>query len=349
MHYLLIRTYALYRKVLPYKTDVALWTFAVCVMVASFSFFTDKAQHIFQPTKTQKYLAEKTTLKSDKVPLSENGLKTYNASKVKSVQTHFKSVSYDLADVIKYRQAVPSIQPDSIPKDLGEIYDVRIRKKIFLSMMLPLALKINDDIAKQRLQLKSIIQSYQGTGKITATQQAFISQLVMEYGVRKTKNLEKTTNLEKTKNLEKKLNTLWLHVDTLPVSLILAQGAIESGWGSSRFAVNGNALFGQWTWEKGAGIIPLGRDEGKTHSIKKFSSPYNSMKAYVRNINRNSAYEKLRLLRGDLRNLNKAVSGNALAETLNKYSQEREEYVRKLQVIIKSNNLEIFNTLLLEK
>ena len=127
-------------------------------------------------------------------------------------------------------------------------------------------------------------------------------------------------------------------IDIIPLSLVLAQSAIESGWGKSRFFKKAKNIFGQWTWT-GKGLEPLKRDLDKKHKIKIFSSYQESVKAYLINLNKGWGYKDLRDLREKLRLQNKNLSGLVLAPGLIKYSQDREKYIKLLRYFIKSNDL----------
>ena len=135
------------------------------------------------------------------------------------------------------------------------------------------------------------------------------------------------------------ITALLERIDIIPTSLILAQSAEESGWGTSRFVRAGNALFGQWAWGDEEGIVPKDREEGKNHVIKSFGSLMDSVRAYARNINSHPAYQALRERRAVLRADGDLINGWDLAETLTKYSERGEEYVDSLHAIMRANGL----------
>jgi Bax protein len=126
----------------------------------------------------------------------------------------------------------------------------------------------------------------------------------------------------------------------LPVSLVLAQAANESGWGTSRFAIDGNNFFGVWCYVEGCGLKPLDRDQGARHEVKRFESIYEGVAAYIHNINTNPAYSDLRAIRMSMRSLNVPARGVQLAEGLLAYSIRGKDYVRDIQAMIRSNRLE---------
>ena len=134
---------------------------------------------------------------------------------------------------------------------------------------------------------------------------------------------------------------LMTRMDIIPVSIALAQAAKESGWGTSRFALEGNAIFGQWTWD-GQGIAPLKRDSNKNHKILKFPILRASVKAYKNNLNTHKSYVKFRSKRKSLRDDNKDIKGLSLTNTLKNYAQTGSEYTKILNQIITQNDLSDF-------
>ena len=143
----------------------------------------------------------------------------------------------------------------------------------------------------------------------------------------------------------KKLNSeeLLSRMDVIPVSIALAQAAKESGWGTSRFALEGNAIFGQWTWT-GQGIEPLEKGKNQDHKILKFPILRASVKAYKNNLNTHKGYVDFREKREKLRKRNKSIKGLELTDTLHRYAQTGKEYTEKLEQIIKQNDLSDFES-----
>ena len=131
-------------------------------------------------------------------------------------------------------------------------------------------------------------------------------------------------------------------VDAIPVSLALVQGAIESGWGKSRFVREANNIFGHWTWGE-VGIIPLNREEGKTHKIRIFYSLQSSVNAYALNLNRHDAYKSFRKVRSKKREEGRFITGNEAADTMIYYSELREKYVDILHKMIKKHRLSSYD------
>ena len=131
-------------------------------------------------------------------------------------------------------------------------------------------------------------------------------------------------------------------MDEIPVSLAIAQAAKETGWGTSRFAQEGNALFGQWTWS-GEGLKPKEADENKGHKVMKFNVLQASVRAYQRNLNTHSSYKNFRLARAQLRDSKRPLDSIILSQFLKNYAETGNQYVEVLQKIIKQNNLKDFD------
>ena len=209
---------------------------------------------------------------------------------------------------------------DSEVGDLDEIQSVKLKKETFIKIVLPLIVAENEKILADRLKLKEITSR-----RITTdAEKQWLRQKFLEYKVKK-------SSVEELKN----------RMDIIPTSIALAQAAKESGWGTSRFALEGNAIFGQWTWS-GQGIAPLDRESDKNHKILKFPILRASVKAYQNNLNTHKSYSKFRQKRSFLREKNKKVAGLELTETLNNYAQTGSEYTKKLNQIIKQNRLTDF-------
>ena len=161
--------------------------------------------------------------------------------------------------------------------------------------------------------------------------------------------LNKSNNTNREKNwlnskfkqygvTNKDFSTLKIRMDEIPVSMVIAQAAKETGWGTSRFAQEGNALFGQWTWS-GEGIKPSDADDDSTHKIMKFNVLQASVRAYQRNLNTHSSYKNFRSARAEMRDEGKKLDSMILSEYLIKYAETGTVYIKILQQIIRQNNL----------
>ena len=131
-------------------------------------------------------------------------------------------------------------------------------------------------------------------------------------------------------------------MDEIPVSIAIAQAAKETGWGTSRFAQEGNALFGQWTWS-GDGIKPTAAEDNTTHKVMRFKILQASVKAYHRNINTHSSYREFRNARAELRDAGKPLDSIILSKYLDEYAETGQQYVKIIQKIIEQNDLKDFD------
>ena len=249
----------------------------------------------------------------DEVILPDLNLKT------ETVLNLFKDVEYDLGQV-RSQKLVKPIYFTQFPKDLDELKNTQLKKETFIKIVLPLVVAENERILADRNKL--IILSDK---KFTSdTEKQWIRQKLLEYKVKKGN-----------------LKELLARMDIIPTSIALAQAAKESGWGTSRFALEGNAIFGQWTWS-GQGIAPLDRESNKNHKILKFPILRASVKAYKNNLNTHKSYSKFRQKRFELREKNKKISGLELTSTLNNYAQTGTAYTKILNQIIRQNRLTDF-------
>lgn len=206
------------------------------------------------------------------------------------------------------------------------------KKGAFFRVLGPLVLHANELIQADRQQLESIVASLRSGESISPREEAFIRETAVAYKLAEGKGDVDITDQSLQDQLIRR-------VDTLPPSLVLAQGAEESGWATSRFAVEGNALFGMWTWGE-EGITPQQqRSEHGDHKIASYKTPMESVIAYMRNLNTHRSYESLRARRAELRSAGAKVAGWELAETLTKYSERGQEYVDSLHALMKINKL----------
>ncbi len=239
--------------------------------------------------------------------------------KTETVIQLFKDVDYDLRTV-RNEKLVKPIYFTQFPRDLDNLQSVQLKKETFIKIVLPLIVAENEKIIDYREKLKTLSEK-----KFTSDlEKQWLRQKLLEYKVKKGN-----------------LSELMLRMDMVPVSIALAQAAKESGWGTSRFALEGNAIFGQWTWD-GQGIAPLKRDGDKNHKILKFPILRASVKAYKNNLNTHKSYSKFREKRKSLRDKNKNITGLSLTDTLKNYAQTGSEYTKILNQIIKQNRLSDF-------
>ena len=240
-----------------------------------------------------------------------------------------KRLGYDNMTGNFARREVPRVFLSRLPENLPDIKSIEQRKQLFSAILLPLILRVNELILGERERLILLKEKVAAGERLAGLEHMWLRQLADKYRVKRDGPVDGP-----------EFAVLMRRVNIIPPSLALAQAAIESGWGTSRFAQTGNALYGQWTWndDDDAGIVPEGREEGKTHRIKAFDYLIHSVESYANNLNRHPAYRSFRGAREQAILLNVPISGRALAETLVAYSQRREAYVEELQSMISVND-----------
>jgi len=199
----------------------------------------------------------------------------------------------------------------------------------FIKSILPIVVKQNEEIILTRSKLKEM-QNYLIKNKtLEKSDQVFLSNTAKKYSI-------KSKNIHKLDIIENLLN----NVDIIPNSLVIAQAANESGWGSSRFAKDYNALFGEYTYDLNNGIVPAKREKDKKHLIKYFDTYEKSVESYFKNINSHFAYKEFRSLRSKLRfkNSSSYINVDLLLSKLDRYAEDK-NYVKNLSSIIRVNNL----------
>jgi len=240
------------------------------------------------------------------------------------LQAFFQALDYNWAEL---EEGVPPLILENIPDDINRTASARAKKHAFFMGLLPMILLANQEIEKEREYVQYILSRH-SSNEIQDGDLERLDEILRRYGL-----------LGHPFTDHRVRSRLMRRVDIIPPSLVLAQAANESAWGSSRFARMGNNLFGEWTYKPGTGLIPAGRPEGATYEVRKFSSIYESIRSYMNNLNRNGAYRKLRQIREQLRESNQPVTGMALAKGLTKYSQRGDEYISEIQAMIRQNQL----------
>ena len=280
--------------------------------------FENNSKNNFNTTLNEKNLDE-TFLFEDILQFDEQSIDAVRLSAA-TIEELFKSTNYDLEDVRKNKLVKP-ISLTLLPKEIKKIEDAKKRKNLFIQIILPLIIKENSNIKLDRKKLFSILNK----NKNTISEKNWLNSKFKQYGI-----------------ADKDLSLLKIRMDEIPVSMAIAQAAKETGWGTSRFAQEGNALFGQWTWS-GDGIKPAGADNDSTHKVMRFKILQASVKAYKRNLNTHSTYKDFRSARAELRDKGQKLDSMILSEHLDKYAETGKEYVKILQQIIRQNNLEDFD------
>jgi Bax protein len=247
----------------------------------------------------------------------ENDSVRLSASTIKQL---FEDTGYNLNDVRK-KKLVKPVALTLLPQEIKMIENSKKRKEFFIQIVLPLIIEENNNIKLDRKTLFTIINKSNNLN----SEKQWLEKKYKQYGVKLGD-----------------LSTLKIRMDEIPVSLAIAQAAKETGWGTSRFALEGNALFGQWTWS-GEGLKPKEAKEGQSHKVMKFNILQASVRAYQRNINTHSTYKDFRKARAKLRDSKKPLDSIELSKYLNKYAETGNQYVEVLQKIIKQNKLQDFD------
>lgn len=234
----------------------------------------------------------------------------------------FDRIGYRLDAVAGDGDPVPPILLARMPRDLAHLAPVDARKRVFLQVILPQVLHVNQSVLRDRARLLEIKE--RAPLEAGGDDAAWLAALSERYAV------------------AGDIDRLLTRVDAIPVSLALAQAAEESGWGTSRFAREGNALFGQWSFS-GIGLVPVDAAD-KGHRVRSFATLVDAVRAYAHNLNTHRAYAEFRRLRAALRAADgRALDGEALAGSLGHYSERRDAYVDSLRSIIRANNLRAFD------
>ena len=253
--------------------------------------------------------------KFDDIP---SDLVRFNASTLDQL---FKDTKYSLKEVRKTKLVNPGNSIDLLPKEIKQIENTKKRKDFFIRIILPLILEENYLIRLDRKRLFVILNKNNNT----ASERKWLKSKFKQYGV-----------------VNRDFTTLKIRMDEIPVSLAIAQAAKETGWGTSRFALEGNALFGQWTWS-GEGIKPASADSDATHKIMKFKILRASVRAYQRNLNTHSSYKEFREARAIQRDNDGKLNSLELVKYLDKYAETGKDYIVVLKKIIEQNSLTDFD------
>ena len=247
-----------------------------------------------------------------------------------SFDAALSEVSFQLDD-IRDGGPVPRFYVDRIPADIPDLNDVEERKKTFIKLVLPQVLRVNEGIEVQRERLTGLLEKKAAGATLSENDRKWLQQIAVRY---------REDTVDPKALMEK--------VDKIPVSIALAQAVEESGWGTSRFAREGNALFGQRVWSTGEGIVPEDRSEDETHEVRAFKSIAESIRSYAYNLNAHPAYEDFRAARAWSRaESDMTINGLQLIDTLHVYSEKGQEYVDNLRTLIETNNFQDFEDALL--
>ena len=278
-------------------------------------------------------LKNKKNKKIDEIIISENVFddidvflsdeENVNTSRLSAstIEQLFKDTNYNLKQVKKTKLVNIGNSIDHLPREMKNIESVMKRKNLFIQIILPLIIQENTKIKLDRKRLFVILNKNNNS----KSDINWLKKKFKQYGVAKND-----------------LSTLKIRMDEIPVSLAIAQAAKETGWGTSRFAQKGNALFGQWTWS-GEGIKPTAANSDTKHKVASFKVLQASVKAYQRNLNTHSSYKKFRKERAIQRDNNGKLNSLELVDYLDKYAETGIEYTKVLKKIINQNSLTDFD------
>ena len=254
-----------------------------------------------------------------------DGMRVDYISRANEMLEIFKKYNFSVDRFLKDESANLIIF-SSLPDDFMEIQPVNERKKLFINTLLPIIYAENLKILEDRKKILDWWSESQGENFSRDFWPAWLFELSEKYDA-----------------VDSNLGNLLIKVDVIPISMALSQAAIESGWGTSRYLREGNAVYGQYTFEKNKGIEPAKRDSSQKFFIRKFENLSESTKSYFKNINTHLAYEGLREERKKLRMNGEVLSGLKLADFLTSYSERKQEYVKDVKKIIESNNFMKFD------
>jgi Bax protein len=273
------------------------------------------------------------------------GVDTAQGDEAKIVQQAFKLDARAALDLFQERDyhidgvrsgelQVPRLVLSDLPAGIKKLDNSDERKAVFVKTLLPLILLTNEQIDKDRQRLQRLVAQKAAGHGWAVPDKRWLAELAERYGL----NADGEINVR----------ALLQRVDVVPVSLALAQAAEESGWGTSRFAEKGNALFGELTWNnEHQGIVPRNRRQGETHRFRAFEDPKASIESYIHNLNTHRAYTQFRQMRAGLRSQGKALDGMQLATALVSYSERGSDYVRTIRSLIRVNMLADFDNAVL--
>lgn len=252
-------------------------------------------------------------------------LEVLSPESYRELRDYFSSLDYRWGNLA---EGVPPFILSKLPEDLDDLDHPREKKRLFFLSLLPMALLVNEEILSDRQTLEAIIGKLDEGQAISEEEQTFLADLTTEYRL-------SDTPLESVR-ARKELLT---RVDVVPPSLVLAQAANESGYGTSRFALSANNLFGEWTFTPGTGLVPTERPAEARYEVRLFPSVFDSLKSYIRNLNTHWAYRNFRKERSRMRETGQPLTGLGLVSNLELYSSRRQDYVEEIRDIIQYNRL----------
>lgn len=236
---------------------------------------------------------------------------------------------YHVMDPARDLGVIPKVFAINLPKDLAQ-YPTQVKCQTFIELILPEVVRLRDEVFSQREKLVLLVAKEQQGRSLSSEEQQYIQSLAQQYGSK-----------------GGKAQDLLERVDIIPASLVLAQAILESGWGTSRFATEGNALYGEHV--SNASTKPYIKSKGGSAKVAKFDTIYEATKSYVGNLNSHRAYAELRKLRAQQRKRGEQPDGAEMAAGLLSYSEIGDKYVKSLRYLIRRYKLEDFDRMEFEK
>lgn len=267
-------------------------------------------------------------------PIPDGG-RAFTVASAATLLELYDRASFDLAAVRSGERDVPRLYLTRLPTGFDKLEKVGPRKRAFLRVALPLILRVDVEIGIVRTRMTALLDRIEAGETLRPQDRRWLISVARRYGV-----IDSSDGSLGAKPIEEILDDearrrLLRRVDAVPVPLALAQAIVESGWGRSRFAMEGNALYGQWTWDKSQGIAPAGAPDA-AHAVRAFDSLLHSVRGYMHNLNTHPAYREFRAARA------RGADSHQLARTLTRYSERGAVYGEELVEIMKQNDLDAF-------
>ena len=249
-----------------------------------------------------------------------------SSASVSAMVASFAAFGYDLDQVRASVKPVPRLYLSELPPDLANVSSIATKKRLFVQSVLPIILRVNEEVATARWRVERLGQRLLWDGALSDADRSWLIDMAELYGA-----------------APFDVPGLLKRMDVVPPSLALAQAAEETGWGTSRFVREGNALFGQYTYKPAMGMMPERRDADRRHRVRSHNNLLDAVRAYVHNLNSHWAYEDFRDRRALLRHAGRPMDGYDLAGSMGQYSERRADYIRSIRKIMRQNRLRDFD------
>jgi len=213
----------------------------------------------------------------------------------------------------------------SLP-EFSDMQDVERKKQEFFAWMLPLVERENRRLRDVRRRLTYVFDHVRWHHPLPADDRAWLQDVAREFRIE-----------DPDPGSTDFWQTAFERIDAIPEDLVVVQAANESAWGTSRFAQEGNNLFGQWCFDPGCGMVPQLRPDGETYEVARFGSPQESVASYMRNLNTGRSYQLLREIRARQRAEGEEPTAEELAAGLMDYSERGVEYIEEIRAMLRVN------------